>query len=68
VDLETRDRRPSVKADVEMMALISDYLSSIDEIMAVGPRGHFMDRDFTFSNVRKLWIHYEVLLHPLKEK
>ena len=29
VDLETRDRRPSVKEDVSMMALISDYLSSI---------------------------------------
>jgi trimethylamine--corrinoid protein Co-methyltransferase len=29
VDLETRKRRPSVKADIAMMALISDYLSSI---------------------------------------
>ncbi len=29
VDLETRRRRPSVKEDVAMMALISDYLSSI---------------------------------------
>jgi len=29
VDLETRERRPSVKEDVAMMALISDYLSSI---------------------------------------
>ncbi len=29
VDLETRQRRPSVKKDIGMMALISDYLSSI---------------------------------------
>ena len=29
VDLETRKRRPSVKEDIAMMALISDYLSSI---------------------------------------
>ncbi len=29
VDLETRKRRPSVKEDIGMMALISDYLSSI---------------------------------------
>ncbi len=29
VDIETRKRRPSVKEDIAMMALISDYLSSI---------------------------------------
>ena len=29
VDLETRQRRPSVKEDIAMMALISDYLPSI---------------------------------------
>ena len=26
-----------------------------DEIMAVGPGGHFLDRDFTIRNVRRLW-------------
>ena len=30
-------------------------LKTIDEIMAVGPDGHFLDRDFTVRNVRRLW-------------
>ena len=30
-------------------------LKTIDEIMAVGPDGHFLYRDFTVRNVRRLW-------------
>jgi trimethylamine--corrinoid protein Co-methyltransferase len=28
---------------------------AIDEILAVGPGGHFLDREFTIGNIRKLW-------------
>jgi len=28
---------------------------AIDEIMEVGPGGHFLDRDYTIRNVRRLW-------------
>jgi trimethylamine--corrinoid protein Co-methyltransferase len=28
---------------------------ALDEIMAVGPGGHFLDRDYTIKNFRKLW-------------
>ncbi len=27
----------------------------INEIMEVGPGGHFLDRDFTLKNIRKIW-------------
>lgn len=32
----------------------SDTLA-VDEIMAVGPGGHFLDRDYTIENIRQLW-------------
>lgn len=28
---------------------------AITEIMEVGPGGHFLDREFTFNNIRKIW-------------
>ncbi len=35
--------------------LADNHQPAIDEIMAVGPEGHFLDRDFTVRNVRRLW-------------
>ena len=34
---------------------MSDETLALDEIMDVGPGGHFLDRDYTIRNVRKLW-------------
>jgi trimethylamine--corrinoid protein Co-methyltransferase len=34
---------------------LSDEALAIDEIMQVGPGGHFLDRDSTLKNIRKLW-------------
>jgi len=28
---------------------------AVDEIMAVGPGGHFLDREYTCQNIRKIW-------------
>lgn len=36
-----------MRVDFETLAL--------DEILAVGPGGHFFDRDYTIKNIRKLW-------------
>ena len=44
----------SVKFMAEGM-LAANHQPAIDEIMAVGPEGHFLDRDFTVRNVRRLW-------------
>ena len=43
-----------VKAMTEGLCINSDTLA-VDEIMAVGPGGHFLDRDFTIDNIRQLW-------------
>jgi trimethylamine--corrinoid protein Co-methyltransferase len=32
-----------------------DETLALDEIMQVGPGGHFLDRDYTLKNIRKLW-------------
>ena len=43
---------------VKIMAegtLVETKPSAVEEIMAVGPGGHFLDRDYTVSNVRRLW-------------
>ena len=43
---------------VKMMAegmLVETNAPAIDEIMEVGPGGHFLDRDYTIRNVRRLW-------------
>ena len=32
-----------------------DESLALDEIMQVGPAGHFLDRDYTLKNIRKLW-------------
>jgi len=32
-----------------------DETLALDEIMQVGPGGHFLDRDYTIRNVRNLW-------------
>jgi trimethylamine--corrinoid protein Co-methyltransferase len=34
---------------------LSDEALAIDEIMQVGPGGHFLDRDSTLKNIRNLW-------------
>ncbi len=34
---------------------ISDETLALNEIMQVGPSGHFIDRDYTLKNIRKLW-------------
>ena len=34
---------------------VNDYSLALDEIMTVGPGGHFLDREFTLKNVRELW-------------
>jgi len=34
---------------------LSDETLALDEIMQVGPGGHFLDRDSTLKNIRKLW-------------
>jgi len=44
----------SVKFMAEGM-LVDNKQPAIDEIMAVGPAGHFLDREFTIRNVRRLW-------------
>ena len=36
------------------LSINADSLA-LDEIMAVGPGGHFLDRDFTINNIRQLW-------------
>jgi len=43
---------------VKIMAegiLMEKYTLALDEIMEVGPGGHFIDRDYTLKNIRKLW-------------
>ena len=44
----------SVKFMAEGTLEAPDALA-LDEIMEVGPGGHFLDRDYTISNVRRLW-------------
>ena len=44
----------SVKFMAEGMPVEPNTLA-VDEIMKVGPAGHFLDRDYTISNVRRLW-------------
>jgi trimethylamine--corrinoid protein Co-methyltransferase len=44
----------SVKLMAEGMLVETDSLA-LDEIMEVGPGGHFLDRDYTIRNVRRLW-------------
>jgi len=44
----------TVKTMAEGLNIDSDTLA-LDEIMAVGPGGHFLDRNFTIDNLRKLW-------------
>jgi trimethylamine--corrinoid protein Co-methyltransferase len=44
----------SVKAMIEGIRVDSEALA-INEIMAVGPGGHFLDRDYTCENLRELW-------------
>ncbi len=44
----------SVKFMAEGM-IADNHQPAIDEIMAVGTDGHFLDRDFTVRNVRRLW-------------
>ncbi len=44
----------SVKLMAEGMPVETDSLA-LDEIMDVGPGGHYLDRDYTIRNVRRLW-------------
>lgn len=44
----------SVKLMTEGMHARVETLA-INEIMEVGPGGHFLDRDFTLKNIRKIW-------------
>jgi len=44
----------AVKAMAEGLCINSATLA-VDEIMAVGPGGHFLDRNFTIDNIRQLW-------------
>ncbi|MGB9439646.1 MAG: trimethylamine methyltransferase family protein [Desulfobacterales bacterium] len=44
----------SVKLMAEGMPVETDALA-LDEIMDVGPGGHYLDRDYTIRNVRRLW-------------
>jgi trimethylamine--corrinoid protein Co-methyltransferase len=34
---------------------VDDETLALDEIMQVGPGGHFLDRDYTLKNIRRLW-------------
>ncbi len=34
---------------------VDDESLALDEIMMVGPGGHFLERDFTLKNIRELW-------------
>jgi trimethylamine--corrinoid protein Co-methyltransferase len=34
---------------------VDDYSLALDEIMIVGPGGHFLERDLTLKNIRELW-------------
>jgi trimethylamine--corrinoid protein Co-methyltransferase len=34
---------------------VDDETLALDEILAVGPGGHFLDRDSTLNNIRELW-------------
>jgi trimethylamine--corrinoid protein Co-methyltransferase len=43
---------------VKIMAegtLVETNPSAVEEILAVGPGGHFLDRDYTIEHVRRLW-------------
>ncbi len=44
----------SIKFMTEGMHVGAETLA-VDEIMAVGPGGHFLDRDYTLKNIRNLW-------------
>jgi trimethylamine--corrinoid protein Co-methyltransferase len=44
----------SVRWMTERIEVDSDSLA-LDEIMAIGPGGHFLDRDYTCENLRRLW-------------
>ncbi len=44
----------SVKLMTEGMPVSVETLA-VDEIMQAGPGGHFLDRDYTVKNLRKLW-------------
>ena len=44
----------AVKTMAAGLSIDSDTLA-VNEIMAVGPGGHFLDRDFTIENIRNLW-------------
>jgi trimethylamine--corrinoid protein Co-methyltransferase len=44
----------SVKYMAGRMQVDSETLA-LDEIMTVGPGGHFLDRDYTLENIRRLW-------------
>ncbi len=50
--------------DVDIIDYVCDMIQgfpvnpaalALDEIRAVGPGGHFMDREFTAANIRRLW-------------
>ena len=34
---------------------VCDEALALDEIMQVGPGGHFLERDYTLKNIRELW-------------
>jgi trimethylamine--corrinoid protein Co-methyltransferase len=44
----------SIKYMAGGMQVDSETLA-LDEIMTVGPGGHFLDRNYTLKNIRKLW-------------
>jgi len=44
----------SIKLMTEGMQVSAETLA-VDEIMEVGPGGHFLDRDYTLKNIRKRW-------------
>lgn len=44
----------AVKTMAAGLCINPDTLA-VDEIMAVGPGGHFLDRNFTIDNIRQLW-------------
>jgi trimethylamine--corrinoid protein Co-methyltransferase len=44
----------SVKSMAEGMQVDTEALA-VDEIMAVGPGGHFLDREYTHHHIRKIW-------------
>ena len=35
---------------------VDDVALALDEIMQVGPGGHFLDRDYTIKNIRNFWV------------